>query len=404
MPKRENLFLEKLFKVSLSFYNQKGFAPLILLPILLIGIAGAATTYYFLNQKPITSQSEIKQEEEVLGIKGQDKGATSSSASLKKQLTPSPLASSISTPLPHSSKWSIRSVSSMKETKDRVCNPRPLDSINKWVAKAKVLGVNYIAIETPYDNPGCGSSITYTQNWVSTIRAQGLKVWHRHMPLAFEGIYGVPKTINVDYLPMISEYIKSNPSFFAEGDIFTPIPEPQNSGIKGVNYCHGDLCYFNSQSEFNAFLRNGIDSANASFSSIGLGGKIKVGYYGLDGYIVWGDNNPDWEGILEDSTVAKMGNLTIDHYPEAVGDTMENDLKELAAKYPGIPIIIGEWGTIKGGDTESAVKNSMGAALNHPQVQGFNYWHFGPGGNEALIDFDFSQKPQFDEVLGFFNK
>jgi hypothetical protein len=394
----------------LSSLNQKGFAPLLLLPLLLIGSIGAVSSLFLLSKSPNTGKQEVTQEE-VLGAKRLSKANATQSALLKKQPAPSTTPSAVLKPsptptsLPQTSfKWAIRSVSSMKETKDRVCNPRSVDSINKWVAKAKELGINYIAIETPYDNPNCGSAVAYTQNWVNAIRAHNLKVWHRHMPLAFEGIYGVPKSINVDFLPMISEYIKSHPEFFAEGDIFTPIPEPQNSGIKGVTYCHGDLCYFNSQADFNAFLRNGIDSANASFSSIGLGGKIKVGYYGLDGYIVWGDNNPDWDGILEDSTVAKMGNLTIDHYPEAVGDTMENDLKELSAKYPGVPIIIGEWGTIKGGDVEASVKNSMGAAYNHPQVQGFNYWHFGPGGNEALIDFDFSPKPQFDEVQSFFRK
>ncbi len=317
------------------------------------------------------------------------------------QPSPQPAPSPVVSPT-HS--WSIKSVSSMKETKDKVCNPRSLESINKWVSKAKELGVNYIAVETPYDNPGCASSLEYTQNWIFAIRAHGLKVWHRHMPLAFEGIYNVPKAINVDYLPMISDYIKSHPDFFEEGDIFTPIPEPQNSGIKGITYCPSGLCYFNGKAEFNTWLRNAIDSSNSAFSSIGLGGKIKVGYFGFDGFIVWGDNNPDWHGILEDSTVAKMGNLTIDHYPEAIGDTMENDLKELSQKYPNIPIIIGEWGTISGGDTEQTVKNSMGAAFNHPQVQGFNYWHFGMGGHESLINEDFSEKAQFDEVQSFFKR
>lgn len=130
--------------------------------------------------------------------------------------------------------------------------------------------------------------------------------------------------------------------------------------------------------------------------------NIKIGYYGFDGFVAWGHNNPDWEGILEDETIAKMGNITIDHYPEAVGTTMEEDLNELSSIYPGIPIVIGEWGTIGGGDLEAIVKTTMAAAKNHPNVIGFNYWHLGMGGNESLIDYDFNELIHFDEMKSFF--
>jgi hypothetical protein len=96
-----------------------------------------------------------------------------------------------------------------------------------------------------------------------------------------------------------------------------------------------------------------------------------------------------------------MGNLTIDHYPELIGQTMEQGLNEVMAKYPGLPIIIGEWGSAGSTSVEAQVRNSMGAA-KRPGVVGFNYWHLGPGGNEALINEDFSNRPQFDEVQSFF--
>lgn len=297
--------------------------------------------------------------------------------------------------------WSIQSVSSMKETKDRICNPRDASWIAGWVDRAKELGVNYVAVETPYDNPSCGSSLAYTKLWVDTIRSKGLKVWHRHMPLAFEGIYSVTKT-KKDYLNLISNYIKKNPSLFASGDIFSPIPEPQNGGISKITYCAGGVCQFDSASNFNLWLRNAIDVSNAAFSSIGLGGKMKVGYYGFDGFVAWGSNNPDWHGILEDATVAKMGNITIDHYPEAINDTMENGLNELQAKYPTTPIIIGEWGAVSSTiDPILQVNSSMGAA-KRPNVVGFNYWHMGAGGNEALINDDLSLKPAYSAVQSFF--
>jgi hypothetical protein len=291
----------------------------------------------------------------------------------------------------------------MKETKDKICNQDSPAFIDSWVAKAVELGVNYIAVETPYDSPACGDSLKYTKSWVDGIRKQGLNVWHRHMPLAFEGIYDTKKDSSKDYLTLIGNYIKNNPSLFKAGDIFTPIPEPQNGGINGITYCPQNICIFNSAASFNAWLRQAISVSESAFSEIGLGGQIRIGYYGFDGFVAWGDNNPDWEGILEDATVAAMGNITIDHYPEIVGDTMENDLNELQQKYPGVPIIIGEWGTITGGDVVSQVNSSMKAAMRK-NVIGFNYWHQGMGGKEALIGDDFSSNIQFNSVKTFFRQ
>ncbi|MDO8551717.1 MAG: PA14 domain-containing protein [bacterium] len=317
------------------------------------------------------------------------------------QPTPTPTTATVSPS--GTATWSIQSVSSMKETKDKICGQDSQNFINSWVDKAKELGANYVAVETPYDNPACGDALAYTQAWVNTIRSRGLKVWHRHMPLAFESIYNVPKATSSDkYLTMISNYIKNNPSLFADGDIFSPIPEPQNGGIDGVTGCANGVCQFSGPADFNSWLRNAIDSSNNAFSQIGLGGKIKIGYYGFDGFVAWGDNNPDWNGILEDSTVQKMGNITIDHYPELVGGDMTTDLQELEARYPNTPIIIGEWGSTGTTNLTQQVNKSMGAAAADPNVIGFNYWHMGMGGNEALINSDFTNREQFSTVQSYF--
>lgn len=313
---------------------------------------------------------------------------------------PTPTSTAAPSPTPRGS-WSIQGVSSMKETKDRICSQRSREFISRWLDRAQNLGVNYVAVETPYDNPACGNSVAYTATWVHEIHARGLSVWHRHMPLAFEGIYDTPKNPSNDYLSQIGRYIRDNPSFFVEGDIFTPIPEPQNGGIAGGTYCPANICMYRSVSHFNRWLRDAMDVSEQSFSSIGLGGKMKIGYFGFDGFVAWGDNNPDWNGMLEDETVKKMGNITIDHYPEIVGDTMANDLDELSARYPNFPIIIGEWGTITGGDTELQVRTTMQAA-RRPNVVGFSYWHMGMGGNERLIEEDFSQTKQYDDVQSFY--
>lgn len=309
------------------------------------------------------------------------------------QTLPTPSSSSV---------WEIKSVSTMKETKDKICGQDDDVFIARWLDRAVELGVNYVAIETPYDNPSCGDALAYTKRWVSAARSRGLKIWHRHMPLAFEGIYGVTKNNSTNYLGMVKNYILANPSLFQSGDIFTPIPEPQNGGISGITYC-SSLCQFQSKEQFNQWLRDAIDISETSFQSVGVSG-MKIGYYGFDGFVAWGSNNPDWNGILEDATVAKMGNITIDHYPELINETMKQGLEELHARYPNTPIIIGEWGSVGNSDQTAQVVSSMGAAYEAPYVKGFNYWHMGMGGNEALINSDFSTLPHFATVQSYFSR
>jgi hypothetical protein len=332
--------------------------------------------------------------------------------SVKPSITPIPtvkLTPTITvTPIPtntgtSSLGWQIKSIDAMKDTKDAICGQRPQSWIERWVDKAVELGANYVAISTPYEDPSCGNAREYTKMWITAIRSRGLKVWHRQMPLAFEGIYSTSKSAAGKDISIITNYIKNNPDMYAEGDIFTPIPEPQNGGISGVTYCANGYCQFSNPSDFNSWLRQLMTESSNAMNTIGLGGgKVKIGYFGFDGFVAWGANNPDWQGILEDATVSQMGNITVDHYPEAIGSTMKTGLDELQARYPGVPVVIGEWGTINNTNVEQEVKDSMGAA-KRPGVIGFNYWQFGPGGaGEQLINDDFSNHIQFDEVQSFY--
>lgn len=318
--------------------------------------------------------------------------------------TPTPTSGPTATTSPSStSSWGIQSIDAMKDTKDAICSPRPIDWINRWLDKAVELGANYVAISTPYDSPSCDDATAYTKEWVDAIRAHGLHVWHRHMPLAFEGIYNVQKSNASNFLNQIKSYITANPDLFKPGDIFTPIPEPQNGGIQGITNCANSVCQFSSAAAFNQWLRDAMTTSTDAFSQIGLGGQVKVGYFGFDGFVTWGDNNPDWHGILEDATVTQMGNITIDHYPELVHETMSQGLQQLTAKYPHTPIVIGEWGTVTGGDTVTQIQTDMAAVKNDQNVIGFNYWQFGPSGSgEQLIDSNFNTLPGFSAVSSFY--
>lgn len=304
------------------------------------------------------------------------------------------------------------SVSTMNQSKDRLRAPRSSDEIVKMVAKVKNLGSTHIGIETPYDSVPGTDSLAYTKEWISEARNANLKIWHRHMPINFEGIYDQPQinTPNV-YTEQIVKYIKDNKDLFQAGDIFTPIPEPQNSGVGGMNSCPKG-CMFKDVTEFNQWLVDVVTKSRAAFNEIGLGDQVKVVCCGFDGFMTWGDNNPDWQGksFLYPETIAALGSISIDHYPTG-GDTMAKDLSEFRAKWPNVDLWISETGSIpeSGGglNIEGVTKMILdGIRANIDIIKGFQWFQLGPASSEALVSDDgkgdFSPNEQFDEVQEFY--
>lgn len=312
------------------------------------------------------------------------------------KLNPSPTPS----PTPH---WQLRSVDGMKYQKDVICAPPSDQFIETQASRAAELGVTHMAVSTPYENPACGNSLTLTTKWVNAIRAKGLKVWHRHMPLGHEAIYNTPKHRSPDgarHLKTMADWITVNRSLIQSGDIFTPIPEPQNGGISGINFCSG-ICQYSSAADFNEWLRMAQLTAKLAINDP----TVKVGYYGFDGFITWGNDNPDHMGTskIEAATVAAMDNvIAVDHYNQS--ESMATDLDQLHAQWPNAQIVIGEWGTIfqtTDATKEQAVHDAYGA-FNRSYIIGVNYWHLGPGGNESLLNGDLTRNSRGDLVREYF--
>lgn len=299
------------------------------------------------------------------------------------------------------------SIDQMKQTQDAGNNPMPIDKILSIVLKDKELGAEYVAIATPYDTPNAMSGPAQAKMWCDAIRAQGLKVWHRHSWASDEGFYGVAKQVTNDRIQDTKNWILDNPTLFKNGDMFTPKPEPQNMGIVGVNAHTGNAPHrFANTAAFNKWLRDMMFTCKEAFTTLGL--QVEVGYWGFDGFIVCGYNNPDWTGksFLEPATVQAMNNIICaDHYPSLVGKPMSDFLAVFKKTWPTAKLFLGEYGaaqisTIEGQIAE--IKASMTAMYADPVVIGINYWHMGPGGTEALLNDDYTKKLSFDVVKGFF--
>ena len=197
-------------------------------------------------------------------------------------------------------------------------------------------------------------------------------------------------------------WISANKSLIKKDDVFTPFAEPQNGGIQGVSYCALGYCQFSSASDFNVWLRKIQTSAANALPG------VKVGYYGFDGFMAAGVGNPDWAGKsqLEPATIALMGEVAIDHYPEAIHHTLAQDLPVLRKALGSVPIIISEYGTMTAtseADQVSQLQAFATAAKSDTGIVGFNYWTLGPSGaTEALVHDDYSIKPGYSTLQSFY--
>lgn len=310
---------------------------------------------------------------------------------------------------PKAQYWEIQSFDWMKVTKDKTANPSTDAFIHEQARLAKAWGANTVAIATPYDSPPGTNVLLFTQRLVKILAEYDLDVWHRHMKTTFEGHFpGMPKKYNDNPLQTMSNFIINNPGLFKEGQIFTPQPEPESAGIAGV-VGTGILPHqFKDKSDYNQWIRLAQSVAKLSFAKIGLEGKVKIGYYGHSGFMVFGENNPDWLGKsqLEQSTVDAMdGVIAMDVYPEFYNGKMADVLDRAHAMWPKAKFLIGEWGTVKPGTPEqktALIKETMTAAIR-PYVIGFNYWTMGPGGEEGLVDTQNNPMPWSQTVSDFYH-
>lgn len=292
----------------------------------------------------------------------------------------------------------IRSVDTMKLSKDAVCDQPTDEEIQKIVTAAKDMGANYVAIETPYDDPLCASSVAYTNRWIEAIRAAGLSVWHRHMPLRFEGIYdqpievrrlgddltgqerevgeqilSVPLELLDQYQIQIYSYVLDNRDMFREGDIFTPSPEPDSRGVNGITGS-SPLNQFSSVEDFNLWLINTTTIVKEAFEKIGLNDTVQVGFWGFSGFTAAGLDNSDWTGktFLTCRAIDSMnGIVTLDHYSDQMQRDLEEAIVTLSSNCPNefVNLMIGEYGA----DSEAQVREALQASRDLGLL-GFNYW------------------------------
>ena len=269
----------------------------------------------------------------------------------------------------------IASIDTMKGSRDTQTRPWSDAAIAAEVNLAATLNTTHITVDTNWDYPD------YVQRWVSAVRAAGKHAWFRGHPNQWENNNGATGIMTpADYKVKLRDFILAHPSLFESGDIFDACPEPEQGHYWSSKYGSGwTNAYPNAATrEYNQFIRDTSDIADAAFGQLGIHGVITT----IHSMNSWIGSHP---GALESATAAKMGRVTIDSYPE--GGTTDPQtardarLAELAAVENAfhLPIVIGEMGysdqVIVDDHTQQRVlKAELEGIGSLPYVVALNYW------------------------------
>lgn len=285
--------------------------------------------------------------------------------------------------------WTITSIDTMKYSRDAAEDPDIYNFIPTQVEQVAQSGANHIALDTPYDN----RFLPVLEAWVDQARKNNLLVWFRGNFSGWEGWFDTPKFTDYHIHHQLTfNFITSHPNLFRDGDIFTPVPEPENGAI-------GDPRITGKVSEFNQFLIDSYNNCNLAFEQIHK--KVICGYFSTNGDIA--------KQILTENTVKNIGGVVvIDHYTSNP-DQQEKDILTLYNKFHSL-IVLGEFGApipdLNGQMTETEQATFISKLLEiyykHKDIiAGVNYWTLA-GGSTSLLNNDFSPRQAFQVIKNYF--
>ncbi len=305
--------------------------------------------------------------------------------------------------------WSFRGIDTMAWSRDYAQGQQVKSRVPLLCRRLASLHVSHLTYDGPYDDPATyGAPPGWMNWWLQSIRDTGSRVWFRMGWATWQGWFGKPVltystspavpyespgrvwwVVNgqdkISYLAKTYQWILQNPSAFRDGDIFSPISEPQN-GYIAPYFPAGASPQFPSLIAFNNFITDITVVCRLAFQTIGK--KVTVGFYGCQG-------RPGDADQLYLSTIRDIGPRAVsaDLYYATPAD-MVLHLRVLHDYYRA-PIILGEWGDIWDSTPDQAVQrvNTIYSAVSRlPFVPGVSYFegvsHRGPvpASNDGLVD------------------
>ncbi len=267
------------------------------------------------------------------------------------------------------------SIDTMKVSRDTATRPLSEQEIANVVKTSASLNTNYITVDTQWDYPA------YMIQWINAIRATGHHVWFRIFPNQWENANNTTGLMTpAQYILSEQKFLQSYPSFFHSGDILDPCPEAEQGlywkAAYGQNWTSN--APNRATSEYNAFLRQTTDVADASLHQNGVTGVITT----IRSTNAFFATHP---AVLEKATVRKFGYITVDSYPDQ--DTQDPhvaanawlaQLKAIEALWH-VPIVIGEMGysnhlSVDDATQQKVLHAEFSQFQSLPYLAGINYW------------------------------
>ena len=289
----------------------------------------------------------------------------------------------VSTPA-QGSTWRIRSVDSMKLSRDTLKTPLTQAQIADVVRLDAGLHVNYVTVDVYNDDP------SYQARWVRAIRAAGLHVWFRGEWYAWEDhqvgllVHGQLRTATVRggmspqaYIAATRRFLEQHAALVENGDVFDFCPEPENGAYWMQRY--GKSWSWRNpiaKRDFNSFLQSGISMVQTILARQGRG-AVLVTAISVDSSIA--------TRLFSASTVQGLGVITLDLYPEGFTEDPAVATSRLLAEVEqvhrrwAVPVLIGEHGYARDFPVDDATQARVLAAeltalRRLPYIVGLNYW------------------------------
>jgi hypothetical protein len=314
------------------------------------------------------------------------------------------------------SKLRWRGLDIMKWTKDTV-RRQPADlTVERLLDGIKAsFNITHVGISIPMDasadyrgaKPGPRSAEEFTKFICEAIHRRGLGVLHRATWCGIEGLYDFPRCVGAKRFPageaaaVLKEaeeglpkpdswlaktylYIVAHPEFFADGDLWAPLPE-RTEGI------------FQDATSFLSYEKPGIAARYAAFfkdlAAVSAAAFRKIGKRVETG--VTADNFSEAKsGWIPQALYDAAGIVCFDHYGIThTPEEMDADLRKVFEQRGRKPLFHQEWGDYWNEKMDEAQRrdyvrsmlNVWSKLADEGKLTGFSYWGGWTGKAEGVL-------------------
>ena len=276
------------------------------------------------------------------------------------------------TPTPARIGWGIRAVDSMKLSRDTLKLQLSDAQIAAVVRLDARLHLTHVSVDVYFDDP------LYLGRWVRAVRKLGLKVWFRGHWYGWEDHRERRGDLTPDlYIEATRRFLQEHATLLENGDIFDFCSEPEN-GAYWLRAFGNGWSWRNpaAKTAFNSFIRSGLYMASTTLGNRGRGGVLTTAI---------SVNYSIATRMLSKPTVARLGMITLDLYPEGTTRDPATATRRLLGEIAQVrrrwlvPILLGEHGYARDMQVDDATQARVLAAeltalATLPYLLGINYW------------------------------